>query len=356
MGQLKTLFTATLAVGMTLAMAPVEASAKTLRFAEFGPDRGTRAAALNWFADQIKERSGGALEIEFHWGKALLGTKVVAKGVGDGVADMGSILGFFTPKELRAYNIGDLPVANSDEWVGMRALYDLAMTNDALKDEFARANLTYITNYTTGPIQLICTSPVSSVADFNGLKVRASGPYGKALADLGAEVQSMGQPKVYQALDSGLVTCNQNYYYSMRAYKQYEVAGSVLELDWGQNMSFGIVMNQDSYNALSDDEKAVINSVGSDFIDHLAQAMIEKRDQDKADMEAGIDGKSITVSHLSDADRAKVQEAGAKYVSTWVEEATADGLDGAGILSAYEGLIDKYAATLSKSGYPWAMN
>ena len=33
--------------------------------------------------------------------------------------------------------------------------------------------------------------------------------------DMGAEVQRMGQGDVYQALESGLIDCNQNYYYSI---------------------------------------------------------------------------------------------------------------------------------------------
>lgn len=332
-----------------------EASAQTvLRYAEFGPNRGTRAEALNWFADELKKRSGGEMEVEFHWGKALLGTKAAMKGIGDGVADMGSFIGFFTPKELRGYNIGDLPVANADEWVGMRAMYDLATGNQALKDEFAKQNLVYVTNYTTGPIQLICTEKVSGLEGLKGIKLRGSGPYGKTFSDLGADVQRMGQPKVYQALDSGLITCNQNYYYSMRAYKQYEVAPEVLELDWGQNMSFGIAMNKDVYDGLSDKNKEILQELGSEFVDHFAQLMIEQRAGHKSAMEAGIDGKSISVTRLPDGERAALQEAGEKYIDAWVAEAKADGVDGEAILADYQGLIDKYTAEKDAKGYPWA--
>ena len=330
-----------------------EAAAKTLRYAEFGPNRGTRAEALQWFADEVKERSNGSLEIEFHWGKSLLDTKAALQGIRDGVADMGSVIGFFSPKVLRGYNIGDLPVDNSDVWVGMRALYALAREHPALQEEFDKAGVRYVTNYSTGPIQLICTRKVTSLADMDGIKLRGSGPYGKALADLGAEVQRMGQPKVYQALESGLIECNQNYYYSMKAYRQYEVAPYVLELDWGQNMAFGIVMNQAAYDSLSDAEKEVIDAVGSDFIDRFAQAMIEGKAKDKAAMTAGIDGKAITVGKLSEAERGKLLAAGATYVDAWVAEATADGHDGAAILAAYRDKIAAYAQERDGKGYPW---
>lgn len=330
-----------------------EAYAKTLRYAEFGPNRGTRAEALNWFADELKKRSNGELEIEFHWGKSLLGTKAVLQGLGDGVADMGSVIGFFTPKKLRGYNIGDLPVNNSDEWIGMRALYEFASTNDIMKKEFADQGVHYISNYTTGPIQLICTKEVNSLSDLRGVKLRGSGPYGKTFGDFGADVQRMGQAKVYQALETGLVECNQNYYYSMKAYKQYEVAPYVVELDWGQNMAFGIMMNEGSWKGLSPDHQKLISDLGSDFINHIARLMIDGKSSNKKAMVDGIDGKKINIVKFADDEREKLLDGGKKYVDSWVAEAAEQGYDGNALLASYENLISKYAGEKEAKGYPW---
>jgi len=343
---------ATLAILIMSVFTPI-IFAKTLRFAEFGPNRGSRATALLWFADEIQKRSGGSLEIEFHWGKSLLGTKSVLKGVGDGVADMGSVIGFFTPKKLRGYNIGDLPVDNSDVWVGMRALYALSTSHPVLEKEFKKNKVVYITNYSTGPIQLISTKPISTLSDLKNIKLRGSGPYGKTLSDLGANVQRMSQSKVYQAMDSGLIECNQNYYYSIKAYKQYEVANYVLELDWGQNMAFGIFMNNKSYARLTDAEKNVIKSVGSDFIDYFAKLMIEGKEVDKAAMIAGIGGNSIKVTRLSENERSKLISSGNKYINQWVSEATKEGIDGKGILSDYLNHVSRFESDLKSKGTPW---
>jgi TRAP-type C4-dicarboxylate transport system substrate-binding protein len=340
------------AIAMSSAVAG-SACAKTLRFAEFGPNRGDRAAAVQWLADEIKKRSGGALDIEIHWGGALLSTKAILKGVSDGVADMGSIVGFLTPKELRVYNLGDLPVDNSDEWVGLRAVYKLATENAAFKKEFDKAGVVYVTNFTTGPIQLICKKPIKSLAELKGLKVRGSGPYGKAMSDLGAAVQGMGQPKVFEALDSGLIECNQNYYYAIKAYKQYEVAPYVTELNWGANMSFGIVMNKATFASLTPAEQKAVTEAGSAFIDHFAKVMIEGKEKDKAAMIAGVGGKSIKLVDFPAADRAKILDAGKKYVNEWSANVTKDGLDGKGILAAYEQSIAEFAKIKAAKGYPW---
>jgi TRAP-type C4-dicarboxylate transport system substrate-binding protein len=229
----------------------------------------------------------------------------------------------------------------------------LGERNEALKKEFDDAGVVYVTNYTTGPIQLICTKPVKSLEDIKGLKIRASGPYGDTLADLGAEVNRMSQADVYQALDSGLIDCNQNYYYSMKGYKQYEVAPYVLEMDWGQNMSFGIVMNKASYQSLSDDEKKLLAEVASDFEDYQAKLMMEEQEQVKAQMQAGIDGKKIEVTVLSPEEKQRLLEMSDKYIQQWVDEATKDGIDGAAVLADYRDRIAAYKQEQESTGYPW---
>jgi len=350
---IKTTFKACMLISLVLAGA-VTAEAKTLRYAELGPNRGARAEALKWFAEELSERTDGSLKIEFHWGQSLMKGNAVLSGLKNGVADMGTVIGFFTPRNLRGYNIGDLPVDNSDEWVGMRAMYDLSKNNPIMQKEFSGEGVVFVTNYTTGPVQLICSSPMSNLADLKGVKVRASGPYGKALSDLGAEVVRMSQGDAQQALSSGLITCNQGYYYSMKAYKQYEVAENVLELNWGQNMSFGIMLSNLAWSGLKENERAVINDLGTEFIDYFSKKMIDDRISDKRLMEDGIDGKSIKVVEISDDDRSKLISASNTYIDKWVKEATDQGKDGKSLLSAYEKLITTYDSKKKESGYPWS--
>ena len=76
---------AVIALGITpLTALPTssDAEARTLRFADFGPNRGARAGALKWMASEMEKRSAGDLKIKFTWGGALLGAKNSAKGLG----------------------------------------------------------------------------------------------------------------------------------------------------------------------------------------------------------------------------------------------------------------------------------
>lgn len=324
-----------LATAVVLAASGAHAQT-VLRFSDYGPNRGARAAALEWFAEELATRTDGAVSIEFHWGGSLLGGRDTLGGIASGVADIGTVVGFFTPKELELYSIGDLPVANSDIQTGMRAIYDLSTQDDRLTAEFDAAGVRYLTNYTTGPVELICRSEITTLDELQGLKIRASGPYGDTLKRLGAEIVTMSQADVYQALDSGLIDCNQNYYYSMRAYRQYEVAPYVLELNWGQNMSFGIFMNPASFDMLDASQQEILTALASEFVDYVADAMTAEIDDAKEAMVAGIDGSSITVTPLPEEDRARLLEVSQEAISDWLNRA---GDPAAEVLDAYQALL-----------------
>lgn len=42
------------------------------RYAEGGPNRGTRAEAVQYFADEVERISEGEMRVDIHWGGALL--------------------------------------------------------------------------------------------------------------------------------------------------------------------------------------------------------------------------------------------------------------------------------------------
>ena len=58
------------AAAMTVA-ASVAGAETVLIHGEAGPNRGARADALQWFADQVAERSENDLRLDIQWGGAL---------------------------------------------------------------------------------------------------------------------------------------------------------------------------------------------------------------------------------------------------------------------------------------------
>ncbi len=342
---LKAAIAATIIAGAGVAQAET-----SLFFGEAGPNRGARAEALNWFAEDVKARTEGEVVFDIQWGGALFKADAAAQAIADGVADAGTIIAVYFPQEMVAYGIADLPVQNPDSWVGMRATDALMRGSEAIQENFAEQNLVYIGTFTTSAVHIGCKgSAIRTVDDIAGLKVRGVGAYGQTFADFGANLVSMSIYDAYQGLDSGLIDCSQGYSYAVGALNQQEVMTSYTMLNWGQVGALGVFMNKDAYDALEPAHQDALMEAGSGMADELGKLI-------ELDNQAGIDKMTeadVEIIELPEAERAKLVEKGQVYIDEWVEQANSVGLDGAALLEEYRGLIEKFQAERDDQGYPW---
>ena len=325
-------------------------SATTLTFGEPAPNRGARAADVQWFADEVAKRSGGDLTINIQWGGALFKAKGARQAISSGVADMGTIIQGYFPQELVGPAIGDLPFPNRDAWVGARALND-HMKNPAVKANLAKQNLAYVAPYNVGELALVCKgNAVKSLEDIKGIKVRGIGAYGKVFADLGASPVNMSIYKAYQGLDTGLLDCTQSYMGASAALKHNEVATSVTKMGWGVFTGLGIFINKDVRDGLSDSQKAVLDEVAADFVDHHGMNVLAGEVNGEKTLAAG----GLEMLSFSAEDTAKLVASGDSYIADWVKQASASGLDGAVLVEQYRAAVSKYSKERDEKGYPWA--
>jgi len=351
-GFLRLCASVSLSTVMACGVSGAAAADTLLRWTEGSADRGPRAESFHWFADTVSERTGKQVEFQFYFGGALMGHAANVTGIGDGAADIGQIIASYTPKELLPYSVGDLPLVGADPWVGARAMYDLATTHPALIEMFDDLNLVYVSNLTTGPVQFICKGiGAKSLDAFKGVKARASGVYGLALADLGANVISLSQEDVYSALDTGLVSCNQQYVQGVLSYRQHEVTDQIILTNWGQILGYGVVMNKDTFDELTPEQQRIVRETGREFVDHYVQVMM--RDAELAKQKLATEG-GLQVVELSEQDVQKLDALSQRYVRKWIDDSSAAGVPAQDLFDKFMQASDKYRKVLDEQGYPWA--
>ncbi len=339
-----------LAIAALLALGTPAGAQTTLIYGEAGPNRGARAEATQWFADQVAERSGGDLNLDLQWGGALFKSEAAAQSIRDGVADLGTVIAVYYPQEMAGYGIADLPLENPDAWVGMRATDELMRTNEAIAQDLADKGLVYIGTYTTGEVSIGCKdAAIRTADDIDGLKVRGVGAYGDAFGELGASLVNMSIYDAYQGLDTGLIDCSQGYPYAVSALKQGEVMDSYTLLDWGQIGGLGIFMNARAFEALSPEQQAVLMEVGSELADEFGRRLNDANDAAIEELRE----QGVEVIELPEAERAKLVEEGKPYIDEWVGTASAVGLPAEEMLEEYRSLIDTYTEERDAQGYPW---
>lgn len=344
----KTAMAATL-IAASLSALPALA-ATTLTYGEPSPNRGLRPADVAWFVDEVEKRSAGDLKFNVQWGGALYKTKAARQSIARGVADIGSVIQAYFPKELVSYSIGDLPFANQDPWVGIRALSD-HMQDPAIETELAKQNLKFIAPFAVSRVVLVCKGDaVRTLEDIKGKKVRGISAYGNVFSDLGANEVSMDIYQAFQGLDTGLIDCTHSYLATSAALKHGEVADSITKLHWGVVTGVGMFMNKRVYDRLSASQKEVLADVAADFVDHHGRNVLAGDESGEQAMKAA----GVEIIDLPKADSAKLAEASEKYISEWAEKASASGLDGKAMVKRFRESVTKYSQERDEKGYPWA--
>lgn len=128
---------ATLVYGGASTITGINAEAKTykLKYTDIGPPRGPRPETMIWWADEIKKRTNGKVQIKFYWSQSLVKAKETLKAVGAGLVDTGTVLGLYTPADLPIWNLSNAPFGGRDPWVGMRTWQDLRKESPELQKE-----------------------------------------------------------------------------------------------------------------------------------------------------------------------------------------------------------------------------
>lgn len=317
--------------------------------------RGPFGDGIKWFHGKVAERSEGAAKFDIQWGGALFKAPAARQSIADGIADMGMVIGAYSPAEMVSYTVADLPVLGADPWVGMSAIHELMKTEPSIKAQLDAQNLVYIGSYTTSAVQMICKGdPITSLDDIKGKKVRGIGVYGKVFKELGANLVSMSYYKSYQALDTGLLDCTQGYSYATKSLKHYEVSDSLTLINWGQVGALGLFMNKEIYDGLDPKIQNALMTTGDEIANHYGKIMTTANEAAIADMKAGINGKVMKVHELDAASRATLVEKGQKYIADWVANANKSGLEGERLLKRIQDLVVKYEKQRDEKGYPWA--
>ena len=172
--------------------------------------------------------------------------------------------------------------------------------------------------------------PPMELEDWSGKRVRTPGGVGRAMSLLGAVPTTVTPPEVYTSLDRGLLdAASFPYTYAHISYALHEIS------DWyTSNMSPGsascpTLVSIDSWNALPDQYRELIEEIMPDAIEQLKVAYAEADETNFPIMrEAGLEPIEYTDEQL-----ARFREEGAQPIwDEWVAEQEAEGRPGEELL------------------------
>lgn len=328
---------AALACGLSAGVAA--AQEVTLRLHHFLPAQAPLwTEVLDVWAAAVEEESGGRIAIQKFPAMQLGGTppELIDQAI-DGTADIILTVSGYTPGRFPRAEVFELPfiMENGNAEAASRAYWQLA--EETMGEDFAAFKPLAL--WVHGPGLIHSKDPVETVEDLNGVKLRAPTRVTNMMfSALGATPIGMPVPAVPEALSQGVIDATIIPWEVTAALRVSELVENHTTFP-GEALyttTFIFAMNNDSYNNLPDDLKAVIdNNSGLEFSAYGGRTMQEQDEPPRIIAE----DRGNNIIELSAEEIAEWRDAAAPTIDAWIAEMDANGIDGAALVARAKELI-----------------
>ena len=175
------------------------------------------------------------------------------------------------------------------------------------------------------------TEPIESLSDLDGKKIGGVGSNLLFLKGSGAAGVSSGLSDWYNNMATGLMSGIIAWPEAIVAYRLYEVAPYMLDIQFGGATSKAIVINKRTWDRLPEQVRLVLKETAADYRDELAR----ETDRISARSRAEFIEQGGTIIPVTNAQRQAWAERLPDLSKTWVESMQKKGLPGRAILADY---------------------
>ncbi|SDX54550.1 C4-dicarboxylate TRAP transporter substrate-binding protein [Litoreibacter albidus] len=302
-----------------------------------------------FFAEAANKRAAGILDVEAEVGSSMLTPRGAMAELADGIVDLSTHMGQYTPTELAVSNsLEELAMLYSDPRVIIAATTEFGLTDPDMLAEWKKNRVVFGGGFVTGQYRLICNKKIATLDDLKGAKLRLPGRAPAAWANgEGAVTVALSLPEQYGALDKGALNCTTTTLSDTFSNKVYEVAPHVTDLPitlfWS---GFGWAYNPQSWAELSPEQRRVLFDAKADAIAaYIVRGLIVAEDEAREKLvEAGVE------FHQPEADLVDSIVAYREKQSEVAETIAAEtfGLNSpADVLRRFKSTIEKWEARLA---------
>lgn len=295
-----------------------------------GPKHRFNEAFFTPFAENLEEASGGTLTVKQYAGGTLNSNPALQYStVLEGVTDVAFGISSYT------YDLFPISSSISVPGIcisGVDCTEALWRAKDLIEGEF---NAKLIAMWSNEPMAIVTKNkPIRTLEDFQGLKIRVSSNIeADFLSALGAAPVSQSVSEINQNLANGTIDAIAIDPTSVRDFKLYEPANYVTLGMPTSGLAFWLLMNNQTYEGLSDEEKAWLDAAGGHALS-LAGAKLTAGMADSALKTASDAGVEIIT--LSPEETARISGAFAAPLAEFKAQSF-NGVTGAEIYKAMKG-------------------
>jgi TRAP-type transport system periplasmic protein len=323
-------------VTMTLSHAPALAGKAEyeFRFAQITPAAHPYYSMISepW-AREIEKRTDGRVKITLYPAGSLVSGDVMYSSTKDGITDIGTSSfgwerGIHPLMEAFMYTPG-FPSAKVASQIANEVVRRLK------PKELSDTHLLFI--HACAPMHLWAKKPLKNLEDMKGVEIRAGGPTGKLVRNMGGVPISAPQGEAYEMLSKGIVQGSISSLDVLKGFRQGEVVEHVT-LAYFHVAPFFVSMNLNRWNKLPPDIQKVFDDVSAEYID-IAGEVWDKASDDGL---AYAREEGLEIYTLPEDERARWHACYHPLREEYIKEMESKGLPGKEFIEEIEALISKY--------------
>ncbi|WP_428514211.1 C4-dicarboxylate TRAP transporter substrate-binding protein [Roseovarius sp.] len=293
-------------------------------------------------AELVAEKTNGEFTMNVSYG-GLSKNRENLDGISIGAFEMAQFCAGYHPDKNRVITVLELPflgVTNLDEEVAVStAVYN----HPAAAEEMAQWNAKLLMTSPMPQYNLVGTGePRDELADFEGMRVRATGGLGEAFKAVGAVPTSVTATEAYQAMESGVVDTVS---FAQHAHLSF---GTINQADWWTaNLNPGtvncpVVVNIDAYEGLSDEHREALDSSVPEALDHYLANYAELLKR----WDSVLEEKGVEKVMIDDSVKEEFKAQAADPArEAWIEEMEAQGLPGQELYDLVQSTLEEHRAS-----------
>tara|TARA_R110002094_G_scaffold18143_4_gene29798 strand:- start:2529 stop:3545 length:1017 start_codon:yes stop_codon:yes gene_type:complete len=276
-------------------------------------------------AELVSAKTNGEFTMNISYG-GLSKNRENLDGISIGAFEMAQFCAGYHRDKNRVITVLELPFLGVENLEQEVAVSKAVYAHPAATEEMAQWNAKLLMTSPMPQYNIVGTGePRTTLADFEGMRVRATGGLGQAFEAVGGVPTSVTATEAYQAMESGVVD---TVAFAQHAHLSF---GTINQADWWTaNLNPGtvncpVVVNIDAYDSLSDAEREALDGSVDEALDHyLANYGELLKRWDSVLEEKGVKKVMIAEDVLAEF-RAKAAD---PIRDKWIADMEAQGLPG----------------------------
>lgn len=304
----------------------------------FMPEVDKRLAAGGKYKIQWKEAFGGQ----------LYKANATLTSVEQGITDIGWVFSYLEPSKMPLMQLAaHTPFTTSDPRIVLGAMTEMIEKVPSFKNEWDKYNLVFLGATGSDTYDIYTKFPVKSLDDLKGKKISAPGILGQWLRGVGATAVDGALTTYYTDIQTGVSEGVVSLATGILPAKVYEVAPYITKVNMGVVFSGGVAINKDTWSKLPAEVQTAMREAGAEYSKRHGEDLVTRHDTAiKLMIERGANQTPpVSVTPLSQAERAKWIAQTPDLAGEWVKNNTARGVAAKPLLEQYMSLVKARGAT-----------